>query len=445
MNWNNKVTWSEGLFIRPQLFQQQERYLEWFAHRRVAPLTPYFWGFSDLALDVEALSLGKLVLGRCSGVFPDGTPFQAPGHARLPAPLALREEHLNQRVHLALPIRAPNGEETTFEEAPGSLARFNVFDIELRDSNSIGQGPRPVQLSNLRLTLVPEKELTSAWMGLPVARVRALHGDGSAELDNEFIAPVNHYGASTLLSRWFGQLLGTCTQRAEFLAGRLAGAAGSTQAAEVSDFILLQALNRYEPLLEHRLRLRETSPEAIYALLRSLAGELATFVRVDTRRPRPVAAYDHGDPFASFKPLIEEARWLLNALTVRSAAEFALEAKPNGMYLASIDPSQLAGFESVVLAVVADLPGDQVAAQFAAHAKLAPSDRLAELVRLHLPGMGLRVLPVPPRQIPFNAGHVYFQLEARGPLWDQLVSHGGIGLHVARSLPGLRLQLWGVR
>ena len=28
MSWKNKVIWSEGLFLRPQHFQQQERYFE---------------------------------------------------------------------------------------------------------------------------------------------------------------------------------------------------------------------------------------------------------------------------------------------------------------------------------------------------------------------------------------------------------------------------------
>ena len=29
-----KVVWSEGMFLRPQHFQQQERYLEFFSHAR---------------------------------------------------------------------------------------------------------------------------------------------------------------------------------------------------------------------------------------------------------------------------------------------------------------------------------------------------------------------------------------------------------------------------
>ena len=76
---------------------------------------------------------------------------------------------------------------------------------------------------------------------------------------------------------------------------------------------------------------------------------------------------------------------------------------------------------------------------------MAPSDRLPELVRLHLPGLVLRVLPVPPRQIPFNAGYVYFQLEAQGSHWEHLQIHGGIGLHVGKTFPNLRMELWGVR
>ncbi len=38
MSENNRVVWSEGLFLRPQHFQQQERYLETHLEGRVAGL-----------------------------------------------------------------------------------------------------------------------------------------------------------------------------------------------------------------------------------------------------------------------------------------------------------------------------------------------------------------------------------------------------------------------
>ncbi|MFM7024976.1 MAG: type VI secretion system baseplate subunit TssK, partial [Limnohabitans sp.] len=441
----NKVTWSEGLFLRPQLFQQQERYLEAFAHKRALPLSPFFWGFGELRIDPESLNLGKLVIASASGVCADGTPFDIPGQTPPPAPLTLKPEHLGQIIHLALAIRVPNGEETTFESSPGSTARNSVFDADIRDANSIGQGLKTIQLSQLRMVLIPEKELTSAWMGLPVARISALRADGGVELDAEFIAPVNRYGASSLLTQWISQLHGTLRQWLDQLAQRLGGSQGSTQAAEVSDFLLLQILNRHDPLFDHLLNVKETSPEQAYLLLRGMASELSTFIRVQTRRPNPVPAYQHLDPHATFKALVDDTRELLNNLLVRSAQSLTLVPKQHGMHLASVDPTELQSFTHLVLAVAADMPADQLAQQFAAHAKLAPSDRLPELVRLHLPGVALRVLPVPPRQIPFNAGYVYYQLEAQGPHWEHLQTHGGIGLHVAKAFAGLQMQLWGVR
>lgn len=86
MSWTNKVVWSEGLFLRPQLFQQQERYLENFAHKRAIPLSPFYWGFSRYSIDNEALALGKLILKDAAGIFRDGTPFDIPSTNPPPPP-----------------------------------------------------------------------------------------------------------------------------------------------------------------------------------------------------------------------------------------------------------------------------------------------------------------------------------------------------------------------
>lgn len=138
MSWNDRVVWSEGQFLLPQMFQQQERYLEHVMHYRSLPLTPFFWGFSHYNIDGEALNIGKLILKEASGIFPDGTPFNAPDHTPLPPPLTILPEHLNQQICLAVPVRAPNSEETTFDNNPESLARFSVHEHDIRDANSLG-------------------------------------------------------------------------------------------------------------------------------------------------------------------------------------------------------------------------------------------------------------------------------------------------------------------
>jgi len=447
MSWYNKVTWCDGVLLRTQQFQQQERYLEHYAHKRAVPLSPFFFGFSQYSLDVEALALGKIVVKSASGVFADGTPFDAPGGTPLPPPLTIRPEHLDQVIYLAVPIRVANGEETSFDEATDSLARYTVFDVELHDTNSIGVGAQHIQLSHLRLRLLPQNELTGAWIGLALTRVKTIRADDSIELDDTLVPPVTGYGSSELLRSWLAKIHDLTRLRAHALAQRLIGGDGTAgMAAEVSDYLMLQTLNRYEPLLQHLRQVPTSSPADLYALLLGMAGELSTYVRTATRRPLDShPAYQHTTPHLCLKPVVDDTHRLLNAVLVRSAQSIGFDDKGHGMRNAVVDPIEMQGFTALVLAVHAAMPPDTLQQKFLAQAKVGPSDKLPSLVRSHLPGLAMQAMPVPPRQIPFNAGYIYYELTRTGPLWDEVARHGGIALHVAGEFPSLKLELWGVR
>ncbi|MFJ0631878.1 type VI secretion system baseplate subunit TssK, partial [Bordetella bronchiseptica] len=71
---DNKVVWSEGMFLRPQHFQQFERHIEAQLRVRAAAASGCGWGYTALEIDRDALALGKLALARAAGVLPDGTP-----------------------------------------------------------------------------------------------------------------------------------------------------------------------------------------------------------------------------------------------------------------------------------------------------------------------------------------------------------------------------------
>ncbi|MBV5335487.1 type VI secretion system baseplate subunit TssK, partial [bacterium] len=79
-----------------------------------------------------------------------------------------------------------------------------------------------------------------------------------------------------------------------------------------------------------------------------------------------------------------------------------------------------------VLAVNADMPTEALRRNFPALVKIGPVEQIRELVNVQLPGIRVRPLPVAPRQIPFHAGAVYFELERGSPIWNQLAQSGGI-------------------
>jgi type VI secretion system protein ImpJ len=83
--------------------------------------------------------------------------------------------------------------------------------------------------------------------------------------------------------------------------------------------------------------------------------------------------------------------------------------------------------------------------QFPAQVKLGPVENIRELVNSALPGIGLRPLPVAPRQIPFHVGRAYFELDRASPHWKAMQTSGGLALHVAGDFPGLEMELWAIR
>ena len=88
---------------------------------------------------------------------------------------------------------------------------------------------------------------------------------------------------------------------------------------------------------------------------------------------------------------------------------------------------------------------DGVAGGKSVQIKIGPVERIRDLVNLNLPGIALRSLPVAPRQIPYHAGFLYFELDRAGDLWKVTEQSRALAMHIAGEFPGLELEFWAVR
>ena len=84
-----KILWGEGLFLRPQHFQQQDAYHEWRLSQMTRLLHPYAWGVRHIKIDPDALQTGLLRVLELQAVLPDGELFNAPSEDELPPPVSL--------------------------------------------------------------------------------------------------------------------------------------------------------------------------------------------------------------------------------------------------------------------------------------------------------------------------------------------------------------------
>ena len=444
MHWNNKVIWSEGMFLQPQHFQQHDRYVERLLEGRAGPLAGHAWGFVNMEVDTGALALGKVQLSTARGILPDGTPFDFPSHDTPPDPLDMPADTKDEMVVLALPVRRAGTDEADVGGGEaGGLARFSVMESDVGDSNASSDRSALIQVGQLRLQIMRQRDLTDAYCALGVVKVIERRADNQLVLGKTYIPPMLHASGNPALAAYIRDLHGLLHQRADALAGRL-GQPGRGGVAEVADFLFLQTVNRYELLFAHLAQLPLLHPERLFATCLMVAGDLATFSHTN-RRPPALPEYRHDALEACFTPLIAEIRMSLSMVLEQSAIPIELQDRKYGVRVALIADLELLKSASFVLAVNAQMPAEALRARFPPQVKIGPVERIRDLVNLQLPGIPLRSLPVAPRQIPYHAEFNYFELERGGDLWKQLERSGGLAMHIAGDFPGLEMEFWAIR
>lgn len=443
MSDNSRVIWSEGMFLRPQHFQQHDRYVESLIRGCAVGCYGFGWGFDGLKLDLTQLAIGRVAIQECRGIFQDGTPFYLPENDDLPPALEIPETTRNSLVYLAIPSRRADSAEIDTEQTVDSLARYRQTEREVRDHLAGSDSRYPVQVGGLKTRLLLEADERSGYLCLGLVRVVEVRADKTVVLDEQYIAPALRCFETGALGRFLRELLGKLKTRGDELAGRL-GAAGSGAVSQMSDFTLLQVINRHEPFIQHLADTARLHPEDLYRLALQLAGELATFFR-NERRPTAFAQYDHDDLQGSFKPLIEELRWLLGKVKDANAIRIPLQNPRAGIYGATRPDASILEHSVFVLAVKAQLPATVLQAQFPMQAKIAPVERIQQLVISQLPGIPISPLPVAPRQIPFNVGYSYFELDQQCPIWQEMRQSGGFAFHISGNFPDIEMEFWAIR
>lgn len=443
MNERGKVVWSEGMFLRPQHFQQQDRYITHLIHGKCQPLANYGWGFTSISLDQGLLKIGKIALTSCRGIFPDGTPFNFPEDDALPLPLDVPPDSYNEMVYLMLPLQRPGAIETDNDQIPDSLARYRTATLDIRDVNSGFESKAPVQVGEFKARLELHGKERSGYVCLGIGRILEKQADQNVLLDEQYIPPTLNCLAIGRLNGFIREIQGLLNARGEALSERV-NQSGHGGVAEISDFLLLQLANRFQPLFTHFTQCSGLHPEEFYRQAVQLAGELSTFF-LPGKRPAAVAPYDHDDLQSTFNSVMDELRQLLNMVSVPLAVRIPLSKPKFGIYAAVKPDNALLASAVFVLAIYAQVPAEHLRTNFPRQIKIGPIEDIQQLVGSALPGISIAPLPVAPRQIPFHAGFTYFELNKHNELWQKLMTSGGIAFHIGGNFPGLELEFWAIK
>lgn len=449
MDYNQKVLWSEGLFLTPHHFQQSDRYHEHQLKLSMQGMTQFNWGVSELKIDTDALNNGELMVVSASGVMPDGTVFAVPD---LDAPPPVRPiesffdpEHDRCGVYLVAPL-VRHGVSTCSSDgvSDGRPTRYRRRVAQIGDENA-GMNRRQVdvQVKNLRIAFEREPLEDSTYLKIGDMGRAAT---GSFMLVEEFVPPVLRMSASMTLLTTLRRIIEIISSRAFDLSKqrrqRSQGLMEFTM-SEAANFWFLHTLNTSIPILLHHFNQPHVHPERVYIEVAGLIGKMFTFSSEGSARDVP--PYDHERVGETFARVEDQLSRLLKTIIPTRCVPIPLERLKDTTQLARIPDERLLDGAQFYLAVSSSQPADRVVREIPLKTKISSHEVVQRLIAMAIRGLTLKYLPAPPSEIPVQPGRHYFQLEKDGEHWEAIRNSRSAAFFIPPEFTDLRLELMAVK
>ena len=443
MNMPGKVLWGEGLFLRPQHFQQQDQYHEHRLHQHAMALQPYLWGLGTLEVDEDALRNSTLRVLKLSLLFQDGELYNAPPHDDLPPAIDLSHVPQSQPAityHAALPVFMPYGANCAAVDAPNGAARFgprNLSTPDLYTQAALAE----LTFLNKTLRLVADSEPRDSYVSFPLLKLRR-RATGGFELDPRFVPPCLSINSAPALFQQLRSLLDALQAKVGALYGHHREPSKNViefRSGDMSSFWLLHTASSACATLSHYLHHPQLHPERLYEQLLGLAGALMTFSKSHTLADLP--SYTHGDAGPQFAKVHGIIRELLDTVISSKYFAIALELVKPSYYRGILDSGKIDDKTAFYLAVSADMPALELVEAVPLRFKLGAPDDVDKFVQSAMPGVALKHAPQVPAAVPVRPDTYYFAVEAKGPLYDRMLQSQSISIYVPAGLDDLKLDL----
>lgn len=438
----SKVLWGEGLFLRPQHFQQQDHYHEARLQQTAHALHPYLWGVRRIEWDLDALKTDRLRLQSLSVMFHDGEIVDAPASDPLPTAIdlsALPPTLQELTFYAALPTLSQAGGNAATAEQPTG-ARYREATRETADLYTQAAG---TEVSYLKKSarLISDQEPLGAFDCIPVIRLRRVV-TGGFEPDPQFIPPGLSIASAPGLKALLDRLMDALQAKVQSLQGHMREPSRNViefRSGDVSSFWLLHTVSTSSAALMHYVRNPALHPERLFEALLALAGAMMTYSKQYSLANLP--SYQHDDLAHCFSSLDHIIRDLLDTVISTKYFSIALSEEKPSYHLGKLDSGKIDQRTTLYLAVSASLSALELVEIVPLRVKVGAPDDVEKCVLSAMPGVKITHAPQVPAAIPVQPDTYYFALEGKGMLYEQMLKAQSISIYVPAGIRDLRLGL----
>lgn len=437
MYFNNKVIWSEGLFLQPQHFQQQDRYLENIIIERENSREFTSWGLIEYEIDYNLLLVGKISFSRCKGIFPDGTIFDNFSNALLPDAVDVPLGSENLIIYISVLLKNSSKPEVAINEEEKTVCRYKSENYDVVDIISGSNNSAEMQLGKLILRIKFGNDNLDGFSYIPIARIKDILQTKKASLDENFIPACLNINFVNIFKK-YNEFLAELIHRAKSkLHIKNKGISLKTN-VDFLNFFLLLSLNRASATLQILMKKNIVHPERFYVFFVELASELATFN--NEIQLQFIPDYKHDDLQSCFQPLLNIIQTYLLKIINSGAIELKLEVS-NGKWICDLSQYDITYNSLLILSVETDMTNDYIIKEFPVFVKISNEQNIDELITYGLPGLAITYLQDVPDEVPYEKDYSYYLLN-KDLMWGNIVESKNIVIFTGKEYLEMKLKLW---
>lgn len=448
----HNVVWLEGMELDPHHFQQLDRFFRHAAEHRFRAVNRYAWGITDVEIDVDSLSNGKLYIQKLTAILPDGFVVDIPKTHTPPPMRDIKEKFdiTDEQItaFLALPSEQENQQNCEIVESKKRVSslRFVSETITVRDDNS-GHDDRQLEIASPNFAVLFSNENREGYTILPIVEIKR-DQDGSYIINDRFIPPCTSSTNSERLNMVVNNILESLVGKSSALWHSRKLPSAEEQTFTPNDAVnlgALRVLNHYIPLLKHA-QSSHTHPEDVYKTLASLIGELYTYAGTSESLFDLLPAYEHHRLTHTFSSMEDTVRQLLERLGAsKNYIQIPLQKIEDTLYHGDMIEELDFQLWNVYLCVASGLSDDETVQEVTKNVRISSINELAQLEQFALNGVEIKFLTRTPYGLPASKEKSYFQLNTSGFLWKNIIESKTIAMRIPRKLVNALFELVVIR